>query len=143
MNADGLVTSGSDGYTSPADLDGNGTPDFIEVGTSPSITEQPVNVIACLGCTLDIVVTSSADTYQWQWFNGSAWEDLTDGSVYSGTTTSTLTLTNPPLSLSASHYQVITSNSAYACGTTISNSIFLTIPSSVISNKRMTYRVKI
>ena len=34
----GVVVSAPDGYTTPADNDGNGTPDFLEVGTEAMIT---------------------------------------------------------------------------------------------------------
>ena len=43
VDATGLVTSATDGYTAPNDLDNNGTPDFQEAGTAAAITTQPVD----------------------------------------------------------------------------------------------------
>ena len=142
VDANGVVTSGSDGYTIPADADANLTYDFLEAGTAPAITVQPVDIAVCPGCVGSFSVTSAdADTYQWQIFSGS-WTDLTDTGIYSGTTTNTLTITNPTTSENGNQYRVVLTKDDFVCGTTTSNSVVLTIQvNSVITNRKITYRV--
>ncbi len=100
IDGSGLVTSGSDGYTTPA------------------------------------------DAYQCQIFNSSIWVDVTDTGIYSGTTTSTLTITNATIAENGNQYRVIASNSSYICATATSNVATLTIRVyTVITNRRITIRV--
>ncbi|MDZ7613065.1 MAG: GEVED domain-containing protein [Flavobacteriaceae bacterium] len=119
VDANGQVTSGTDGYTAPADLDANGTPDFQEVGLAATITTQPTNQNFALGNT-SFAVTASADTYQWQVSTdaGANWADLSNGGDYAGVTTATLTVTNSDLSKVNYLYRLIVSNSTYACDPT-------------------------
>ena len=49
VDIDGLVTSGIDGYTTPADADLNSIFDFQEAGTPNSITTQPSDFVICAG----------------------------------------------------------------------------------------------
>ncbi|MEE1964434.1 hypothetical protein V1387_17220 [Allomuricauda taeanensis] len=139
---DGLVTSGSDGYTVPNDNDSNTTYDFREVGTVPTITSQPVNVSTCPGCTTNISATVGADVFQWQYYNGSSWTNLSDTGVYSGSTTNALTITNPTSSENNTAYRLLASNNSFVCGYTTSTTATLTLQvSTVITNRRITYRV--
>ncbi|MEP3207750.1 MAG: FG-GAP-like repeat-containing protein [Maribacter sp.] len=143
-DVDGLVTSGSDGYTLPADADSNTIFDFREAGTAPSISAQPVDLIVCPGCDGTFSVTASnADVYQWQFFNGSIWIDLTDSGIHSGTATATLSITNASPSDDGNQYRVVVSNSTYVCTNEVSNVAILTMGvSTVITNRRITYRAK-
>ena len=142
VDANGLVTSGSDGYTTPADADTNLVFDFQEAGSAPSISVQPVDVTICPGCVGSFSVSSTdADTYQWQLFSGT-WINLTDTGIYSGTTTNTLTITNPTTAENGNQYRVILTDAAFICGSTISNTATLTIQvNTVITNRKITYRV--
>ncbi|TAI46698.1 HYR domain-containing protein [Flagellimonas allohymeniacidonis] len=128
VDANGLVTSGSDGYTTPNDNNGNTVFDFQEAGTTPSITTQPVDQSICPSSNSTFtVVATNADTYQWQLFNGSTWDDLTDTGIHTGTTTTTLTITNAQVSDDGNQYRVLVSNSEFACGTITSNTATLTV----------------
>jgi len=140
----GLVTSGSDGYTVPADVDSSSTYDFQEVGTGPSITMQPTDVTACPGCSTSFsVVATNANTYQWQFYDGSSWIDLTDTGIYSGTSTSNLTLTNVGTVQNSNQYRANVSNSTLICDVQTSNAASLNVNvSTVITNRRITHRVK-
>ena len=89
----GLVTSATDGYTAPNDLDNNGTPDFQEAGSAAAITTQPIdqNFVPGDAVTFDVVAT--ADTYQWEEStDGTTWNHVVDGGDYSGATTTSLTV---------------------------------------------------
>lgn len=141
VNADGSVQTAP--YTAPADGDSNTTFDFREATTPPAITVQPSDAATCPGCGTSFSVTATnANTYQWQRFNGSTWENVTDTGIYSGSTTNTLTITNPTPSENGEQYRVLVSNSAYICSLETSNTATLTISvSTVITNRRITYRV--
>nr|WP_297782976.1 hypothetical protein [uncultured Allomuricauda sp.] len=141
VDSEGVVTSGSDGYTTPADNDSNTTYDYREAGSAPTITSQPINTTTCPGCTTTISATVTADQMQWQYYDGSTWLDLSDSSVYSGTNSSTLTIT-PTSSENNRQYRLLTSNDEFICGSTTSNTATLTLQvNTVISNRRITYRV--
>jgi hypothetical protein len=142
VDANGVVTSGSDGYTTPADNDSNTTYDYREAGTAPNISSQPANVTTCPGCSTSISVTSAGDQFQWQVFSGGSWNDLSDSGIYSGTTTSTLSITNPTPTEHNNQYRVVVTNDGYICGNTLSNTATLTLQvDTVITNRRITYRV--
>ncbi len=143
VDSNGLVTSGSDGYTTPADGDTNSIYDFQEAGSAPSITIEPTSTAACPGCNASFSVTATnADTYQWQLFNGSIWDDLVDSGIYSGSLTNTLTLTNPTTSENANQYRAIVSNLEFVCDDEISDIVVLSIRvNTVITNRRITFRV--
>ena len=145
IDANGVVTSGSDGYTNPNDANSNSIFDYREAGTTPTITTQPpTNIIIVLGNSGSITVNATnANTYQWQLFNGTDWIDLTDTALYSGTTTNTLQINNVTSSENNTQYRVIVSNSTHVCGTiTSSTTTLLVRAGTVITNRRITYRVR-
>ncbi|RKN78321.1 hypothetical protein D7Z94_19000 [Ulvibacterium marinum] len=113
------------------------------INTGPSITTQPVDSTICPGCSTTFTVTASnTDTYQWQFFNGSIWVDLTDTGIYSGTTTDTLTVSNATPTDNGNQYRVQISNSALPCAPVASAIAVLTVnASTLITNRRITYRV--
>ena len=116
VDANGQVTSATDGYTTPNDLDGNGTPDFQEAGEGASISADPVDQDFILNGSAVFTVSANGDAYQWQVStNGTTWMDLTDGGNYSGANTSTLTVSDLVISIYGESYRVIVSNLAFAC----------------------------
>ena len=141
INGDGTVAGAS--YMAPADQNGNGTPDYLEVLPAVSISGQPINVQTCPGCNTSFTVTASnADTFQWQRFTGSIWEDLSDGGIYGGTSTNSLSISNPTSAVNGEQYRVLVSNSAQACSMLISNQVTLGIAvGTIITNRRITFRI--
>ncbi len=117
VDASGQVTSGSDGYTAPNDLDGNGTPDFQEAGAAATITTQPVDQEFLPGNSVTFSVVATADTFQWEESQdgGTTWNPLTDGGNYAGTTTPDLTVSNLDVSVLSYQYRILVNNIAYAC----------------------------
>ncbi|MGB7393864.1 MAG: LamG-like jellyroll fold domain-containing protein [Pricia sp.] len=142
VDANGAVNAAS--YQTPEDADNNGIYDFKEAGTAPSITVQPNDVDGCPGCSITFSVTASdADTYQWQLFDGSGWIDLTDTGIYSGTSTNILTLTNASSSENGNRYRVVVESSTFICVVETSDQAILTVQvNTVITNRRITHRVK-
>ena len=141
VNADGTVSAAS--YSTPLDVDSNLVYDFQEQGSTISIMSQPSDLTICAGCSGSFSVSSNnADTYQWQLFNGVSWDTISNGGIYSGVSTSTLTITNSPSSESGNRYRVLMNVNGFICGETSSNSALLTVNvNSVITNRRITYRV--
>ena len=130
VDNNGHVTSGVDGYTVPADENGNSTFDFQEAGMANTITEQPDDCVVCeLASTSFSVTATGVNSYQWQIDTGSGFNDLTDGGIYSGSTTDVLTLTGVRSSDSGGRYRVLTGNGAYSCGQLASESATLTVTS--------------
>ena len=71
-------------YPVPADVDGNGVFEFQEI-PAPYIVTQPIDKSICPGNDASFsVVAANTNTYQWQWLNGSVWENLLESGTYSG-----------------------------------------------------------
>ncbi|OYT16433.1 MAG: hypothetical protein B7C24_07880, partial [Bacteroidetes bacterium 4572_77] len=124
-NIDGLVTSGTDGYTTPNDGNSSGTPDFLEVGTPALIATQPADQTISFGetATFTVAATGSDLLYQWQESTngGGLWSDIANGGLYAGTTTNQLTITNVPVSYDENQYRVLITSSSYACSSLTSS----------------------
>ncbi|MEN8123808.1 MAG: gliding motility-associated C-terminal domain-containing protein, partial [Bacteroidota bacterium] len=117
VDLNGQVTSGTDGYTTPADADGNGTPDFQEAGAAATITTEPTDQDLFPTLSATFSVTATADTYQWEESidAGATWTPITDGGNYSGATTADLTISNLDVAMRDNLYRVNVNNIAYAC----------------------------
>ncbi|WP_162483965.1 DUF7507 domain-containing protein, partial [Nonlabens marinus] len=149
VNANGLVTSGG-GQTvnaagnnynvPPRDGNGNGTFDFREVGTNVAITSQPQNDTAFApgnnSAQFSVTATGSSPVYRWQVsVNGGAFTNLSNGTNYSGVSTNTLTVNNPPSNFNGNLYRVVVTSSSLLCTSTTSNSALLTVGSSLAITK--------
>src|SRR5207248_1827338 len=79
---------------------------------APNITRQPADVTVSEGhaASFSVSVTGASLTYRWQKFDGSAWQDLTDGGDVSGATTANLSIANAAAD-DAGQYRVVVSNS--------------------------------
>ncbi|MEJ5260652.1 MAG: LamG domain-containing protein [Anaerohalosphaeraceae bacterium] len=76
---------------------------FTAKGATPLILVDPVNTVASPNAVLSIVANDVASTYQW-FKVGTPDIPLTDNSVYSGTTTTTLTITAPTVAHEGQYY---------------------------------------
>lgn len=142
INSSGLVTSGVDGYTAPADVNSNTIYEFQEVGAAPTISTEPISLTVCPECTAQFeVIGTDIDTYQWQMLEGGIWLDVTDSAIYSGSTTNTLTING--VTSNGKQYRALLTNVYYVCDpTTFSNSVTLnTRVNQIITNRRITFRV--
>jgi hypothetical protein len=98
----------------------------------PTFSGQPSNQAVSTGSTITFSATAGGvptPTLQWQIStNGGAnWTDLTNAGVYSGVTTTVLTLTNVSLSLNGNQYRAVATNTA---GVATSNGALLTVSTS-------------
>ncbi len=124
-DADGLVT-GQGGYTTPLDNDNNNVQDFLE--TPPPLTfntqlsDTAVEETNTTSFTFEPSLVTASFTWQESTDNGTTWNDLVDSSIYSGVTTTTLTISSVSLTMNENQYRVIIRNPAFLCdATTISN----------------------
>lgn len=96
-----------------------------------TISTQPADAELCSGSNTSFTVAGSsvpAIIYQWQISTdgGTTWNNVSNGGVYSGATTATLSLTNVTTALSTARYRAQLSNST--CTTpTNSNGAVLTV----------------
>ena len=99
----------------------------ITVASSLNITGQPAAVIICAGNNTSFTVTAvGAGTFQWQVSidGGATYTNLTNGGVYSGATTATLSLTGTPATLNGNRYRC---NLSSSCGSGTSTGALLTV----------------
>ncbi|WP_166638530.1 Ig-like domain-containing protein [Maribacter spongiicola] len=100
----------------------------VNVYDAPVITTQPANEAVCEGGTVSFdVVASGSGTIQWQLFDGSSWNDLTNTAPHSGVTTNTLTVANVTLAMSGNRYRAIASSPAASCSDATSDEAELTV----------------
>ena len=127
------------GLTAPYNDDGyRSLPSKITASpVSPSsISRQPVSQIIRSGnnTSFSFAFTggSGAKNYQWQVStnNGANWANVSDGGVYSGAASSTLSLTNIPYSLNGNLYRVLFTE---LCQDITSNSALLTVEETDLS----------
>lgn len=113
---------------------------------APSINTQPVAIqtIFAGSSTTFSVLTTDIDTYQWQVSSngGASYSNITNGALYAGTLTPTLTINASNLDLSGNLYRVISSNSVGCTPINSSSGLLNVYVRSVITNRRITYRVK-
>jgi len=86
----------------------------------------------------------NADAYQWQEsIDGVNYTNITNNVEYSGAQNSTLTALNIPKEKDGYSYRVLASNTNTTCSATTSNAALLFVKvRTVITNKRITYRIK-
>ena len=83
---------------------------------TPAFTTQPVNQAVTAGNNASFTAAASGvptPTLQWQVStnSGSSWTSLTNGGMYGGTATGTLTITGATLAMNGYQYQCLASNS--------------------------------
>ena len=110
VNSNGVVTSATDGYTTPnSNYNTNG---LIIINT------QPLPQTSCdtqnASFTID---TNLVNGYQWQESaDGINYYNINNGGIYSGTTTVTLTLTGLTYAMNGYKYRVFLSKNGNGCG---------------------------
>ncbi len=98
------------------------------ISPSASISGQPVNASACAGGNASFTVTATNGiTFQWQEDSGSGFANISNGGIYSGATSATLSLTAVTSGMNSNTYRCIITN---GCDQTLtSNNATLTITS--------------
>lgn len=101
------------------------------VNTPVTITTQPISVSTTSTGTASytVLATGTGNTYQWQQNSGSGFTNILNGGTnptYAGATSSVLTISNPPLSMSGYSYQCIVSNPCATVTTSGTSTITVT-----------------
>ncbi len=68
------------------------------VNTNPVVTTQPAAITTiCSGdnTTFSLAAAGTGLSYQWRVFNGSVWSNVSNGGIYGGATTTTLSVSGP------------------------------------------------
>ncbi|MBE0678067.1 MAG: DUF2341 domain-containing protein [Bacteroidales bacterium] len=122
----GQTVPGTYYYTVTQSLNGCESPETavsLTIYNGVLVTAHPQPASICQGNNASFSVTASGYSMSYQWQENGA--NISDGGVYSGATTSTLTLTNPGSALSGRLYRCLVTTS---CGTpATSNTALLTI----------------
>jgi len=152
-----FISDDSDGGTNPEIItrtyritdDGSNSIDVTQTinVSSAIISGQPTNQSVVVGNNgVFSVTTGNTDIYQWQVSTngGASFNDLTNSVDYSGVQTTTLTIIKPNVDKNGFVFRVSVSNSgSISCTPIVSNEVILTtLVNTVITNSRITYRVK-
>jgi gliding motility-associated-like protein len=92
------------------------------VGSASTITVQPTDQSINIGGTAvfstALTTGSGTTSYQWQVSTngGTTWSNVTNSSTYAGAGTTTLTVSNVPLSMKGFRYRLNVAQSNYVCG---------------------------
>jgi hypothetical protein len=109
-----------------------------------TISIETVDQRVFLGSNETVGLSSAyADKYQWQVSTdgGSTFNTISDGTEYTGTQTSSLTIQLPRPDKNGYVYRVVLLSATFVFGQTISDEVVLSVgPSSIITNKRITFR---
>lgn len=133
VDADGKVTSGTDGYTTPMDGDANGILDFQEAGSNTLhiITQPVIPAVLAVGNDLSLSVTANSSNllYQWQESRdgGASFNNLSDDAVYVGTNSNQLVVKNLNDNFNDYQYQVIVTESAFRCASSTTTPVTLKV----------------
>ena len=91
---------------------------------NPVITRQPAAPSAVCEASgtqvMSVTATGYTLSYQWQENQGSGWNNVVNGGVYSGATTGSLTLTSPALVMNGYQYRVTVTG---GCGSPLTSSV--------------------
>jgi predicted secreted protein len=130
------VTSASVGNYTVVVANGIGSPvtsaiATLALGVSPKVTTSPASVTVTVGQSASFKVAASGTlppTFQWQISTdgGNGWSNLTEGSGFSGVTSSNLMVNNTTIDQSADQFRALAIN---AFGTVSSKAATLTIDS--------------
>jgi hypothetical protein len=102
------------------------------ITATPNVTAHPTAKTVCAGSNTTFSVTASNTLgYQWQVNTGSGFSDITNGGVYSGATTASLTITGATSGMNTYQYRARVINGS--C-TDTSNSAALTVPTALGSS---------
>lgn len=110
-------------YSDPATVD-------VTVNIPASITSQPANATVCEFGTVPFEITAGGTnpTYQWQVDNGTGdFENITDGTNYSGATTDSLSVKGAPASWNGRKYRVVVTSTSPCTSDVTSTEATLTV----------------
>lgn len=108
----------------------------LTVNAVPSVSAQPASQTICLGSNTSFSVTAAGTgiSYQWQVNTGSGFVNVANGGVYSGATTSVLTVTGVTLPMNAAVYRCVVSGTCTPSVTSQDATLIVHAPVNVTSS---------
>lgn len=112
VNASGLVTAAT--YT-------GSLTNVVAASSASTITGQPSDQVSVIGgsASFSVTATGGSGVRQFQWQvstnNGTTWSNISNGGVYSGVTTATLSLSSIPVGYDGYDYRVLVYQSDRIC----------------------------
>lgn len=108
----------------------------LTVNTAPNITTQPASggpICATQNKSFSVAATGTALTYQWQESTngGGTWANVANGGVYSGATSTTLTITGAPVTMNSYQYRVVVSGTCAPAATSSAATLTVYTPASI------------
>jgi hypothetical protein len=99
----------------------------LTVSPNPTITQQPADLSFCDGDNASLTVAANgAQGFQWQENTGTGWVNLSNGGIYAGVNTLTLSLSGIPAANDGFQYRVVVSGSSNCQGTATSAAVTIT-----------------
>jgi trimeric autotransporter adhesin len=99
----------------------------LTVSPNPTITQQPADLSFCDGDNASLTIAANgAQGYQWQENTGAGWVNLSNGGIYAGVNTPTLSLSGIPAANDGFQYRVVVSGSSNCQGTATSTAVTIT-----------------
>jgi hypothetical protein len=130
------VTSGMNSYQYRCIVNGFCSPNAtsnaatLTVNTAPAITSHPSNANVCSGgaASFTVAATGTSLTYQWQVDQGSGYNNISNGGIYSNATTTTLNISAVTTVMSGYQYRCVVSSglSSNSNGATLNVSVPVT-----------------
>ena len=113
-------------YTTPKDLDGSGTYDFLEAGGGITASTDPSGVVTTedTEATFSVTATAVSDVvYQWERStdNGASWSNVQNASPYTGSKTNTLKISSVTTAMNGYQFRVKMSTPSYVCGADVTS----------------------
>lgn len=102
----------------------------LTVNTQLAVTSNPTNKTICPNgsTTFNCTATGTLAAYQWQVNTGSGFSNITNGGVYSGATTQTLSLASAPNTMNGYQYRCVVSGACPSINSTTATLNFNTVP---------------
>lgn len=119
----------------------------LTVNTAPAISAQPTAATTlCAGSNTSYTVTAggTALTYQWQVSTagaGGPWTNVTNGGVYSGATTATLTLTGITASMNTYQYRAVVTGTCTPAATSANAALTVISPVAITAQPAATTQI--
>ncbi|WP_350287788.1 hypothetical protein [uncultured Croceitalea sp.] len=143
VNTNGTVIGAS--YATPFDAGSDGIFEFQLAGTIPSISGPTPTISLSVGNTIAIATSAlNANNFQWEVSTdgGLTFSAISDGSMYNGSQTDTLIITNVPAILNGYVYRVLAYNTSIVCQYSSGTAtLVVSGPNNMVTNRRITYRI--
>ncbi|GAA4231614.1 hypothetical protein GCM10022291_04470 [Postechiella marina] len=134
VDANGLVTSSSNGYTLP-------DPNY-STAAPITITTEPIDTEVCEYSNTTISISlATIDFIQWEVStDGTNWNSITDDALYSGAQTADLNITSAPTTINNYQYRALLNRNGNSCNF-YSDEITLTVSKLPIANTAPTMQL--